>query len=134
MSTTNLELLWLSQKQFALPRYCLLEGFAESSIAASGVCLQNLNANDLVVFSTLNSEYRLLVLDPPNRRVRVQGGGLFTEPTEAVLTGASYGGSMIRLGWICRGMQIELIRQTADKKVMNFLTSPVEDIRLESST
>lgn len=133
MSTSNFKNCSTAEMQYAVPRHCMLEGFTEAAAATDGLCLQNLSAHDLIIFRTLNSEYRLLVLDPLAHRVRVQGGGLFTEPTEAVLRGASYGGSMIRLGWICTGMQIEFIRQTAGGEMMNIITSPVEAIGLEPS-
>ncbi|HMV50690.1 MAG TPA: hypothetical protein PLD20_21235 [Blastocatellia bacterium] len=133
MNTGNFEKPSLAPMEFALPRRCVLEGFAENVAGTFGVCVRNLNPHDLIICRTQNSQYRLLVLDPPARRVRVQGGELFTEPTEAVLNGSSYGGSMIRLGWICTGMRIEFVRQTADKQIMNLLTSPVEAISLEPS-
>lgn len=134
MNTANFKGRPHAEAQFALPRHCVLEGFTDAAAATGGLCLNNLNAHDLIICRTLNSEYRLLVLDPVSRRVRVQGGGLFAEPTDAVLTGASYGGSMIRLGWVCTGMQIELVRQAADNAMMNVVTSPVEALRLEPSS
>lgn len=134
MNTGNFKKHSSAEVQFAMPRHCMLEGFTQDAATTSGLCLHSLNTHDLVICRTLNTEYRMLVLDPLRRHVRVQGGGLFIEPTDAVLAGSSYGGSMIRLGWICTGMQIEFVRQEADKQMMNILTSPVETIRLEPSS
>lgn len=133
MNTAKPEPRSFAQTQFVLPANCLLEGFAIAATGSSGLCLQNLKAHDLIVFRTANSEYRVQVIDPARRRVKVQGGKLFAQPAEAVLVGASYGGAMIRLGWICVGMQLEIIRHTTDNRAINFITSPVETIRLEAS-
>src|SRR5262245_22308688 len=76
--------------------------------------------------STANTEYHFLLLDPASGRVLIEGGERFPEPVEAVLLGASFGGSMIRTGWIGVGMRIELC--AGDKYV---ITSPVKSLSVE---
>lgn len=61
---------------------------------------------------TLNSTYNIEVLD--RRRVMIQGGTRpngkirFPEPIFAVIAGSTFGGTMIKLGWVGQDMRLEL--------------------------
>lgn len=118
-------------EDFAIPRQCLLEGFAELSAASSGIDLQQLAARDEIHLHTQNSEYHLVLLDPLELRVVVQGGSRFTEPTEAILCGATLGGAMLRTGWIGLGLRLELLYDLAHGDLQSLVTSPVQRLRLE---
>lgn len=74
---------------------------------------------------TRNTLYQVTVLDPSEAKVLIQGGEFFLEPTEAILCGSSFGGSLLRLRWIGEGMRMEL--NGAGLKVV---TSPVRSLEL----
>lgn len=114
------------EMQLALPSHHLLEGFTEMSTTSDGVDLRSLSPSDALSFHTHNSEYHLVLIDPRECRVTVQGGALFSEPTEVVVRGATRGGSMLRTGWVAVGFQVELSYYTAPGHVQNVITSPIE--------
>ncbi len=123
--------LAMSEQTFVLPRMSLLEGFAELISSSRGVDLTSLAVNDAIQVSTENSEYRIVLLDPIILRVEVQGGDLFAKPTQATVRGATAGGSMIKIGWITVGLQVELVYYPAGNQMQSVLTSPVKTLSLE---
>ena len=92
----------------SVPRERTLDGFTAKVEAADGFGLSELDALTTVVVTTTNSAYRIVVLDPPRSRILIQGGRFFAEPTEARLAGASFGGSLLKLSWLGRGLRMEL--------------------------
>src|SRR5262245_16008043 len=90
-----------------IPRCCDLEGVAEISSALEGVTLTALEACDTIHARTRNSDYEIFLLDPKSGRALVRGGEYFTEPEEATVSGSSFGGCMLKLGWIGVGLRIE---------------------------
>jgi hypothetical protein len=72
---------------------------------------------------TKNSTYELII---GNNEVIVQGGKFFPEPTKAILNGSTWGGSMIKLGWIGYGMCMEIARPG----LSCVTTSPVRDAKI----
>jgi len=121
------------EMKFTVPGYYLLEGFAALGAATSGLDLRKLSVRDVIRLRTLNSEYRMVLLDPPTRRVSVQGGSFFTEPTEAVVEGSSCSGALLKAGWIGIGLQLELVYSPAVGRTQNIITSPVEMFSLENN-
>jgi hypothetical protein len=92
----------------------------------TGVALETLEPFDTIWVKTLNSDYRILLLDPKTGRALVEGGSQFVEPVDAIVSGSTFGGAALRLGWIGIGLRIEM--WVNDKLVS---TSPVQSIRLE---
>jgi len=92
----------------AVPRIATLDGFAEAATGSSAVALAELLPETLVRVETENSTYRILVCNPLSRAVLVEGGRFFPQPTPARLSGATFGGSLLRLGWIVLGMRMEI--------------------------
>jgi hypothetical protein len=88
-----------------------------------GVFITELSAGTRVTFHTANSTYTLVVCDPAARRVVIQGGRYFPDMAAAVLTGSTFGGSAIRLGWIGVNMHVELWHGTR-----RITTSPVKTV------
>jgi hypothetical protein len=70
---------------------------------------------------TRNSEYRIVVSS--GDEVLVKGGHFFPSLTEARFSGASVGGSFLKVGWIGVGLRMEIL---ADGR--RIVTSPVHDI------
>jgi len=119
------------ETQFIVPRAYLLEGFAELNASSRGIDLHRLAVNDAIQIHTDNSEYRIVLLDPADLRVEVQGGSFFANPTEATIRGATVGGAMLKIGWISVGLQIELVYYPAGNQMQSVVTSPVKKLSLE---
>ena len=90
------------------------------------VGLGELDALTTLLVKTLNSLYRVVILEPPRPRILIQGGRFFPEPTEALLAGASFGGSMLKLSWLGCGLRMEVC---SDGQCI--VTSPVQSIEFQ---
>jgi hypothetical protein len=106
-----------------------LDGFIEMNEKLEGVALRELFPFDTICVRTYNSDYRVLLLEPETGRALVQGGRFFAEPAEAVVDGSTFGGCMIKPGWIGLGLRLE-IRVNGQA----IITSPVQAIRVERET
>lgn len=111
--------------QATVPRQCTLDGFAAEIAAADGVGLGDLDTLSTLLIRTLNSLYRVVVLEPPRPRILIQGGRFFPEPTEARLAGASFGGSLLKLSWFGHGLRMEIYSDG-----QRIVTSPVQSIKV----
>lgn len=96
--------------------------------AGSGslVLFQSLDPFDTILLHTLNSQYRILILDPKMGRALVEGGEYLVEPSEALLIGSTIPGSDAKSGTICVGCRLEM---WANGKVL--LTSPVKSLEVK---
>lgn len=74
---------------------------------------------------TRNTLYELVVLDPPQGRIRLRGGHFFPDWREAQLAGSSLGGSFLKLRGIYAGFCMEF--HVDDDTV---ITSPVVRLTL----
>jgi hypothetical protein len=119
---------------YRVPPLALLERFIETSENAVGIDLAAITAGSIIWLKTTNSEYCLRLLDPLTRRVTVQGGSLFAEPTEAIVSGSGGGGSVLRVGWIGTGLQLEMSCSFACESAINVVTSPIQRFALQRHT
>jgi hypothetical protein len=110
-----------------VPRACTLDGFGEGVSSGQGVSLSDLDPITMLAVRTMNSLYRLFVLQPPTR-VLLQGGEFFPDPTEVTLSGSSLGGSCLKMAWIGRGFCMEIYGPAG-----RIVTSPVRAIDLPSA-
>lgn len=110
------------------PSGVTLDGFARGSTDAHGVRLRDLSSCDALRFRTRNSIYRLWLLEPSAGRVLVQGGTFFPQPVEATIAGATAGGSMIKVGWILQGYNLEILREG-----QRIVTTPVRVIQINDN-
>ena len=94
-----------------------------------GVTLERLAPFDTIWARTLNSDYRIFLLDPNSGRALVEGGRQFVEPAEAVVVGSTFGSSTFKLGWIGSGLRIEF---WVNGIIVS--TSPVQSVRVEHPT
>ena len=115
--------------QTAVPRQCTLDGFTTEVALADGVGLGELEALSTLLIKTLNSLYRVIVLEPPRPRILIQGGRFFPELTEARLAGASFGGSLLKLAWLGCGLRMEVCSDG-----QRIVTSPVQSIEVRKDT
>lgn len=94
-----------------------------------GVELETLAPFDTIWARTLNTDYRIFLLDPHSGRAIVEGGHQFVEPVDAVVNGSTFNNSSFKIGWIGRGLRIEF---WTNGTIVS--TSPVQSVRVEHST
>src|SRR5262245_55363166 len=111
---------------YIMPRYCDLDGVIEISPLLEGVTLMTLKACDTIHVRTRNSDYEIFMLDPRSGRALVRGGEYFAEPVEGTVSGSTFGGCMLKMGWlgVVLGMEIYANGQRT-------ITSPVNSLRVE---
>ena len=109
-----------------VPKCALLEDLVDNNPLLEGVALETLAPFDTIYIQTLNSDYRIFLLDPPSGRALIDGGRHFAEPVEVTVTGSSFGGSTFKKGWVGIDMRLEF---RANGKFGS--TSPVQSFRVE---
>jgi hypothetical protein len=73
-----------------------------------GILLKDIGADSFVVAQTRDVTYTLAIVDAAAGTVAVQSDGTsFSEPAVCGLNGSTFGGSMIKVGWIGTDMKIE---------------------------
>jgi len=68
--------------------------------------LEKLQPLDTILVRTLNSDYRILLLEPQSGLVLVDGGRYFTEPAEAVISGSTLPDLLFKQGTIAIGYHL----------------------------
>jgi hypothetical protein len=111
-----------------IPRYCSLDGFTELSRSMDGVALRTLSPFDMICARTLNHEYFIFVIEPDTGKALVQGGRYFSEPIEATVSGSTFGGCMLKIGFLGVGLRMEICAGG-----QRIVTSPVKSLRIEHS-
>jgi hypothetical protein len=111
---------------YAIPRCCNLEVVTEINPALEGVILGTLEACDMIHARTRNSDYEIFMLDPKSGRALVRGGEYFAEPMEATVSGSTFGGCMLKVGWLGVGLQMEIFANG-----QRTVTSPVQSLSVE---
>ena len=110
------------------PRQRTLDGFVEAVSRAEGLGLTDVDAFTTLVVQTENSVYRITVLQPYRREVLVEGGPFFAVRTRACLSGSSFGGSCLKMGWVGIGLHLEF--HVEDQWI---ITSHVRSIAVEQA-
>jgi RNA polymerase-binding transcription factor DksA len=98
---------------------------ARVASSQSELPLEELQPFDTIFVRTLNSDYRILLLDPKTHRVLVEGGQYLMEPREAFLCGSTLN-EQFKFGRIAVGYHLEM---WVDKRIV--CTSRVESASLE---
>ncbi len=111
---------------YTIPRYCDLDGVIEISPLFEGVSLTTLEACDTIHVRTRNSDYAIFLLDPKSGRALLRGGECFIEPVEATVSGSTFGGCMLKAGWLGVGLRMEIYSNG-----QRTVTSPVQSVRVE---
>jgi hypothetical protein len=101
------------------------DGFGFESKGSDGLAVHMLNPQAALVVKTRHSRYTITVLDGPRHLVRVEGG-VFPEPTVVRLSGATFGGSSVKVGWIVVGLRMEF--GIGPRRI---ITSPVLSVTLD---
>lgn len=100
-------------------------GRLKEQIELKGIEINEIKEGEIVIVETANSTYALERI-AGDRRVKIQGGKHFTDPTEAVMIGSTFGGSLMKLGWIGYKMHMEI---AFDDKII--VTSPISKAKVK---
>jgi hypothetical protein len=68
--------------------------------------LEKLQPFDTILIRTLNTDYRIVLLDPQSGRALVSGGRYLTEPAEALISGSARPESSFKQGTIAIGYHL----------------------------
>jgi hypothetical protein len=110
-----------------ISRAATLAGFTSAVASTTGVLLRDLAPMTTLLVRTRNTEYRIVVSS--GDEVLVKGGQFFPILTEARFSGASVGGSFLKVGWIGIGLRMEILAEGR-----RIVTSPVHDIATADDT
>jgi hypothetical protein len=116
----------MSNRGASVVNDCDLDGVTEISPLLKGVTLTALEACDTIHVRTRNSDYEIFLLDPKSGRALVRGGEYFVEPVEATVSGSTFGGCMLKAGWLGVGLRMEVYVNG-----QRTVTSPVQSLRVE---
>lgn len=94
-----------------------------------GVELESIAPFDTIWVRTLNTCYRIFLLDPTTGRALVEGGFHFAEPAEVMVSGSTLDGCPLQNAWIGIGLRLEM---WFDGKLIS--TSPIQSVRVEHHT
>jgi len=111
------------------PECCTLDEAIKCNDKLEGVMLSALMPRDTIRASTLNSEYEISLLDPESGHVLLKGGKHFLEPVDATVNGSTFGGWMIKLGWLGVGLRMEF-----SSNGQRFVTTPVSSLQVVHPT
>jgi hypothetical protein len=100
----------------------------QSSVWSEGVHMDLLAACDRLTVLTRHSTYEIVVVAPTEGKVLVRGGQFFGDFTPVRLTGATLGGSSVRVRAVHIGFRVEF-----DTGRGHVLTSPVRAIAVAAS-
>src|SRR5439155_25411761 len=76
---------------------------------SDGVQIDQLDDLESLVVRTMNSTYEITIISGRAGEVLVRGGQFFPEKTPAQLSGASFGGSFLKLRGVYLGLKMELV-------------------------
>ena len=85
-----------------------LDQFVREPGCSDGLDIQALPPGTVVHVETRYSTYRLVVVNPDDKRATVTGGRMFPEPTELRIEGATAGGTAIKAGWVGVGLRLDM--------------------------
>jgi hypothetical protein len=118
---TTVEPTTTSTTTTTVTRAATLTGFTAAVATTHGVHLRDLAPMTTLHVQTRNSQYRIII--STSDAVLVEGGQFFPCLTPAHVSGASVGGSFLKVGWIGVGLRMEIL---VDGR--RIVTSPVLDI------
>lgn len=98
---------------------------------SNGIHVASLAALDRLTVTTRNSVYELVITASGSADVMVRGGAFFPSFTRARLSGSSLGGGLLKVGMICPGFCLELVRDDAPGAVV---TTRVRSVLLQPSS
>ena len=103
-----------------------LDAVVEEAKNAPGIDVTKLQPGTEIMVSTAKSVYQIKVIDQIKNQIEIVGGKHAPAPVLATFIGSTHGGSIIRNGWIGRGLCLEV---RLPKNLM-LTTSPVTEAKV----
>lgn len=91
-----------------------------------GIDTRKLKSDAVVEVNTKNTTYRFKFIDE-NGSCLVQGGKYFPQEAKGIFQGSTFGGNVLKIGWIGYGMNMEIVDISNNKLIT---TSRVRSARL----
>ena len=113
-----------------VPKVATLDGFREITEKIEGISLAEAGSGETLIVQTKESTYTIFITDSTKREVVVTGGKYFPSHEKCILSGSSFGGSFLKVGWIGIGMHVEFHRSN-NRRV---ITSPVVTISFSETS
>ncbi len=82
--------------------------FQKSKCLHYGIDVHALKPDTAILVVTKNNLYKLVKGSEDKYEVFIQGGKLFPEIKKIKFTGSTFGGSMLKIGWIGKEMLMEM--------------------------
>ena len=99
----------------------------DSKCLEYGINVHDLKPGTIVLAVTKNSLYKIIKGKLDKYDILVHGGKHFLEPVKGNFSGSTFGGSMIKIGWIGYGMHMEIHIPSYKK---TYKTTPVKAARI----
>lgn len=97
----------------AVPRGAILSYWNDLDFSDC-VHIDRLEELTTLAVRTAHSLYEITILDGSAGEVLVRGGWFFKERTVTVLSGSSFGGSILKSRCVCVGMKLEFVPQPVE--------------------
>jgi len=91
------------EEERLVPNYEKMNVWQEEN---GGVFVNKLDAGTHLEVTTQNNVYHLTIIDPKDMKLRIRGGR-WKQPIEILFNGSTWGGSMLKIGWVGYGMRME---------------------------
>ena len=114
-----------------MPAIADISKFDEVVKQTRGIFIKDVPATTILEVRTLNSTYTMVVVDSFEKKVKVRGGQFIPELTDAILSGSTFGGCMLKEGWIGIGMSLEIF--IPGRELPWLTTSAVQTISVVAS-
>lgn len=111
-----------------VPNVADLSKFGEIVERTRGVFIKDVPANTILQIDAADAVFTIVVVDPAERKIKVQGSQYLPELTDAILTGSTFGGCMLKQGWIGIGMFLEIL--IPSRELPRITTSVVKTISI----
>ncbi len=82
----------------------------EQSERDGGIFMKDIPEDTLTYVHTRNTLYTLAIIDGEIGKIAMEGGKHFPLPEICYLRGSTFGGSMLKIGWVGKEMCLEVIR------------------------
>ena len=109
-----------------VPEVSDLEKFAEIVERTRGLFIKDIPAGTVLQIDAADEVFTVLVVDPAQKMIRVRGSQFLPELTDAILSGSTFGGCMLKEGWLGIGMFLEFF--LPDRQLPRLTTSMVQKI------
>ena len=92
-----------------IPEAADLSKFDDVVQRTRGILIKDIPANTVLQIDVNDAIFTVLVVNPAERKIQIQGSQYIPELTDAIMSGSTFGGSFLKEGWIGIGMCLEIL-------------------------